>query len=82
VRDQGVARRGIGDVGGPGGQPLSVGVELFGQGVERVLGAGGHDHIGTLSQRPHHALAAEPPADAGDDDGLSLEQHRHCLAQM
>ena len=59
VRDQCLACFGIGDVGGPSRQPLRLGVELLGQGVERLLGAGGDDDVGPLAQRAFHAVLDE-----------------------
>ena len=66
---------GIGYVGGPMGSALTAGVKLGRHIRQRVLSAGGQNHIGTVAQGTAGALSSESNTDAGHDHGLSVKKH-------
>ena len=73
---------GVGDVGDVGGHPLPARVELGGDGVQRLGGAGGQHHVGPVPQGAGRALAAQAVAHAGDEDGLPFEDHPPLLDRI
>jgi hypothetical protein len=73
--DQRRARVRVGDVRGLGGHALAGRVELGRGRLEGLLGAGGHHDVGPFAEGAGDALATQAAPDAGDDDGLAVEQH-------
>ncbi len=75
--DQSRARCRITDVGHLRDDALPGGVELGGDGLEGLLGAGGHHHLGAVAEGGRRALTPEPLTDTGHHHCLAIEQGAH-----